>query len=215
MQKIIKIISKLVLILLLIIPALAIQIASKSDIVIGLTSLVQEYLLWYLLALLSLKSLSIVYPPLPGMVFTVTSIPLIGWQLAYLIDILGSALGTTIAFFLGQKYGYTILKKVIGKEIANKVVSTKLKQNNQVEAAFFLRFAAGGILSDGLAWGASLIGFKYASFIVGYIASHLMTTLPIFYFIATSISFNSWIIVSLSTIIAWLIIYKFKGKYFE
>ena len=125
------------------------------------------------------------------------------WQLA------------TVSYFLGKKYGYTILKKVVGKFLADKIRAIKLKQRNQIEAALFLRFASGGLLSDGLAWGASLIGFRYVPFITGYIVSHFATTLPIFYLISASISYHSWLIGGVGVIVAWMILYRFKGRYFE
>ena len=192
-----------------------VQLASQSEIVISLSSTVQSHLPLYLVALLILKTSSIVYPPLPGVVLTLASIPLIGWERAYFIDITGSTIGATISFFLGKKYGSSILTRVIGKSLADKIVSVKLKQKNQIEAAIFLRFASGGMLSDGLAWGASLIGFKYPPFIIGYVISHVITTLPVFYLVAASISFDSWIVVASVAILAWFIIFKFKGRYFE
>lgn len=215
MGKTIEIVKKVAFVLLLILPALVIQLAAQTVIVINLVHFIQAYLIVYIFILLTVKALSIVYPPLPGVAFTITSIPLIGWQLAYVIDIAGSTLGASIAFFLGNKYGYSILQRVIGKTIADKIGKIKLKQRNQIEAAIFLRFAAGGMLSDGLAWGASLIGFKYPPFIVGYLISHVITTLPIFYLVAASISFNSWIIITAVGVFAWFIIFKFKGRYFE
>jgi uncharacterized membrane protein YdjX (TVP38/TMEM64 family) len=214
-QKIYIVLSKLVFVSFLILPALIIQMIIQSGALVGLFIFIHTYLPLYLLALLAIKAVSIVYPPLPGVAFTVASIPLIGWQYAYFIDFLGSTIGASISFFLGQKYGYSILNRVIGKTIADKIIKIKLKQRNQIEAAIFLRFAAGGMLSDGLAWGASLIGFKFLPFIVGFGIAHVITTLPVFYFVALSISFNSWVLVAVVTILAWLIIYKFKGRYFE
>ncbi len=104
---------------------------------------------------------------------------------------------------------------MVGQPLTEKIRHTQLKRTNQVEAAIVLRFATGGLLSDGLAWGASLIGFRYKSFIVGYLISHIITTLPIFYLVGVSMSFDSWIAVAAVAITAWLVMYKFKGRYFE
>jgi len=134
--------------------------------------------------------------------------------LAYLIDLTGSTLGSSIAFILGKKYGQSILSRVVGQGITEKIMNTKLKQGTQVEASIVLSFASVG-LSDGLAWGGSLIGFKFWPFALGRIMSHLLTTLPIFFLIAVSTSFNSWLIVAFATVLAWLMIFKFKGRYFE
>ena len=206
--------SRLGFVLLLILPAILIQFASHTSVVLNLSNFIQNYLILYLLVLLLVKLSSIVYPPLPGIAFTIASIPLVGWPLAYLIDLTGSTLGSSIAFILGKKYGQSILSRVVGQGITEKIMNTKLKQGTQVEASIVLSFASVG-LSDGLAWGGSLIGFKFWPFALGRIMSHLLTTLPIFFLIAVSTSFNSWLIVAFATVLAWLMIFKFKGRYFE
>ncbi len=203
------------LVALLVFPALLIQSTSNSVFVAEFAIIAQRNLVLYVPSLVLLKASSIVYPPLPGVVLTLASVPLIGWEPAYVIDIIGSGLGASTAYFLGKKYGYAILEKVVGQPLTEKIRHTQLKRTNQVEAAIVLRFATGGLLSDGLAWGSSLIGFRYKSFIVGYLISHIITTLPIFYLVGVSMSFDSWIIVSAVTITAWLVMYKFKGRYFE
>ena len=217
MHKFTKIVSKLILIILLILPAVILQIliSQNSNIVLGLVNFVRNYLVIYIVILLAIKVVGIVYPPLPGVAFTLTSIALIGWELAYAIDLVGSMLGASLAYFLGAKYGYRLLIKLFGKTLANKIANIKLKSQNQVEAGVVLRFAGGGILSDGLVWGAKLIGFRYKSFLIGYIISHLITTLPVFYLVSASITLNSWVVVVGVAILAWLVIYKFKGRYFE
>lgn len=215
MGKTTEIAKKVAFVLLLILPAFVIQLAAQTVIVTNLVHFIQTYLAVYVFILLIVKAVSIVYPPLPGVAFTIASIPLIGWELAYVVDIAGSTLGASMAFYLGNKYGYSILQRVIGRTITDKIGKIKLKQRNQIEAAIFLRFAAGGMLSDGLAWGAGLIGFRYLPFVTGYLISHVITTLPIFYFVAASVSFNSWIIITTVGIFAWFIIFKFKGRYFD
>ncbi len=214
-SKLFRVISKILFGLLLISPAFVFQFAAHTKAVQDFSSVVQLHLPLYLIALLLIKAVSIVYPPLPGAAFTLGSLPLIGWQLAYVVDVLGSFLGATLAFYLGKKYGYTLLNHILGKTLTDKIATIKLKPQNQVEASICLRLAVGGMLSDGLAWGASLIGFRYLPFIIGYLLSHTIVTLPIFYFIAAAISFNSWLILGTIMILAWLVIYLFKGRYFE
>jgi len=181
----------------------------------NLIHLADNYLPIYLLILLCLKALGVIFPPIPGAIFTLVSIPVIGWKLAYLIDLLGSTIGVCVAFYLGKKFGYTLLYRFVGTKITNKISKIKLKQNNQIESAIFLRFATGGLLSDGLAWGGGLIGFSFVPLLIGFTVAHLVLTLPIFYLVAFSISLNSGYIIAITAILAWLVILKFKGRYFE
>src|SRR3989344_6900096 len=63
-------------------------------------------------SLLVAKIAAIVWPPLPGSLFTFGAIPFIGWFQSYLVDMIGSLIGASIAYFLGKKYGYPFLKKI-------------------------------------------------------------------------------------------------------
>ena len=191
------------------------QLWAKTESVHQLIEVIHRYLPLFLIMVMFAKAASILYPPLPGVVFTLTLIPLVGWELAYLFDLIGSLIGASASYFLGQKYGLTILKRVLGKTLTTKIAKVTLKPINQIEAAIMLRLAAGGLLSDGLAWGASIIGFRFKPFIVGYAISHALTTAPVFYALGASLSLHSWALFLAVAGLSWLVIFKFKGRYFE
>ena len=210
-----RIIKILVIVAFIFLAPAVVYFTTQSQGVHGLISTIQQYRGAFLVLLLVAKSVSIIYPPLPGAILTLGAIPVVGWQWAYTIDILGSTTGATIAYFLGQKYGEPILRWAISEKFTNKLTSIKVKEEGQFWTAFMLRIASGGMLSDGLAWGASLIKLRYPPFIVGYLSSHLLTTLPVFYLLSLSISVKSWIYLLPAALVAIILIYKFKGKYFE
>jgi len=108
-----------------------------------------------------------------------------------------------------------VYRKGVGEKISNAILKTKLKQINQFESAIFFRLASGGMLSDGLAWGASIIGFRLFPFIIGYTVTHIITTLPLFYIIYESISVSSWFVGGVLLVVSWLILIRFKGRYLE
>lgn len=202
-------------ILLLLIPAYLFQIVARIDSIERLIFLIQSNLLLYLVGLFLLKMASIIYPPLPGVVVTLASVPIIGWETAYMIDILGSAFGSTIAYFLGKKYGFSLIETIMGTGMKNQITKIRIKKTNQIEASIMLRFATAGLLSDGLSWGASLIGFSYRSFIVGYVISHILATFPIFLAIGFAVSLQSWLILLVVAVFAIGAMFKWKGRYFE
>jgi uncharacterized membrane protein YdjX (TVP38/TMEM64 family) len=211
-----KVFLKIVVVILLLVAVpLVFTKVLQLPFFIQLMETVKEYLIPFVCLLLVLKTVSIVYPPLPGGVITMGAIPFIGWELAYAVDIIGSTTGALTAYFLGKRYGKRILQWVLGEGLTNKITSLKVKEKNQIEAAFVLRVASGGMLSDGLAWGASLIGLRAVPFTIGYVSSHVITTLPIFYLVSVSTKFDSWILIAPIVGLAWLAMYKLKGKYFE
>ncbi|PIP87820.1 hypothetical protein COW80_03830, partial [Candidatus Beckwithbacteria bacterium CG22_combo_CG10-13_8_21_14_all_01_47_9] len=101
------------------------------------------------------------------------------------------------------------------EKLLTKIKAVKLKSGNQFEAAFVLRTASGGALSDTLAWGASLIGLRYWPYLLGHLANHVLATLPLFVLVGWSVKLNSWLLIGPVMLIAWLLVWKFKGRYFE
>jgi len=116
---------------------------------------------------------------------------------------------------LGKKYGEKLIKWIAGENLLAKIKAVKLKPGNQFEAAFVLRTASGGALSDTLAWGASLIGLRYFPYLLGHLVNHILVTLPIFLLVGFSIKVHSWLLIGPVMLIAWLLVWKFKGRYFE
>lgn len=200
---------------ILLVPAIFLQYFSDSELFHAIELYVENYWWLYTVSIISVKAISIVYPPLPGVAASISAIPFIGWQQAYILDLIGSIFGASISYFLGKKYGISLLRKVVGEGITQKLVDLKLKDRNQLEAVIVLRIAAGGMLSDGLAWGASVVGFSYRSYITGHTISHILTTVPVFYLIAVSSSVRSWIGLAFAAVVAWGLIFVFKGRYFE
>jgi uncharacterized membrane protein YdjX (TVP38/TMEM64 family) len=210
-----RIVKVLTVIGFLLLVPLIIKLFVNQELFVHLNSLLEERFVLFLILLLITKASSIVYPPLPGAIFTLGSLPLLGWEWAYTVDVIGSMLGASIAFLLGSRYGKRLITWATGDKITQKITSIKVKKDRQIEASILIRIASGGILSDGLAWGASLIGFRYKPFIIGYLISHLLTTLPLFILLSLSISVQSWAILLPIAALVWFLLYKFKGRYFE
>jgi uncharacterized membrane protein YdjX (TVP38/TMEM64 family) len=212
----VRVVLKLLLILFFVVISLVVFVAifrfSKLD---HVTKLVKANPVVFVVTLVATKAISIAYPPLPGSLLTAGTISIIGWEAAYAIDLIGSTLGVVLAYFLGRRYGNNILLWVLGEKITDKIKSIKVKDRKQIQTAFIMRIAMGGILSDGLAWGASMVGFRFFPFVMGYILSHLLISAPVFYFISKSIEVSSWAIALPAMLLAWLLIFIFKGKYFE
>lgn len=201
--------------IIFLVPAVFIQFFSDSELFHQIETYVHEYYYLYIFSILFVKAASIVYPPLPGVAATLSTIPFIGWQQAYMLDLVGSIIGVSISYHLGKKYGESILRRVLGDKLTDKMIAIKLKQTNQLEALLVLRIAAGGMLSDGLAWGASLIGFSFIIYLIGHVLVHVVTTIPVFYLLSISSYVHSVLGLGAAALLAWGLLIVFKGRYFE
>lgn len=185
------------------------------------TPIFQEFIVWaqanlllFFLILVAIKIVAIVWPPLPGGLLTLGSIPVIGWELAYLSDFSGSIIGSIIAFYLGKKYGYKFLNRFFDDKTIEKIKNIKIKKNRELESVIVLRII-GGTLVEVVCYGAGLLNIKFHNFIIGTSISHLMFGIPAFYLTSNILHVQNALINASIIVLAILFFRKIKGRYFE
>lgn len=175
----------------------------------------RQNLILYTIIVITFKVIAMVYPPLPGSVITVGSIPVFGWFGAYLTDFAGGLIGASISYFIAKKYGRKIVESLITDETLKKLEQTKVKHKREIEAVIVMRILGGASIVEVVNYGAPLVNISFKSFIAGYFISHPITTLPIFYFANSFFAGNNTIFTIGIAIISLLVLYKIKGRYFE
>ena len=186
----------------------------KSSYFVHFVEWSKEYFFIYFFLLVVIKSIGIIWPPIPGGILTLGSIPVIGWYYAYLADFIGSMIGSSIAFYLGKKYGFTFLEKLFDSKTLEKLKSQKVKKHKEFEAIFLMRIL-GGTLIEVVCYGAGLLKIRYSTFIVASAISHIVFGVPT-YFVANNIfTFRNVLVNVLTLIVAILLLRKMKGRYFE
>ena len=174
----------------------------------------QQNLLVFYLTLFSVKVIAIVWPPIPGSLLTLGSISLIGWLPAYLVDLAGGLTGASIAFFLGEKYGYPFLEKLFNPELVEKIKQIKIRRNREIESVFLGRVAGGGNIMELVCYGAGVLRIRFRSFLIASFLTGLLT-IPIYYLGGNIFSGNSILVGVAFGLITLFIFYKLKGRYVE
>ena len=167
------------------------------------------------LIIVFLKVLSLVWPPLPGAVFTLGSIPIMGIRNAYLSDFTGNIIGSSISFYLGKKYGYRFLHKLLGEDAVKKIRSFKIKKKKELEAVFVMRVFTGLVGLEVISYGSGLIGVGFFSFLVASVLSHLVVGIPIFVLVGSAIQTQSYIFSGVLLVLGLILVWKLKGRYLE
>jgi uncharacterized membrane protein YdjX (TVP38/TMEM64 family) len=162
-----------------------------------------------------IKVLGIVWPPVPGGIFTISSIPFLGWQLAFLLDLIGSTTGGVIAYWLGQKYGYKFLNKMFGMNVANKVRLIRIKEGKEIEAIFMYKILFGNVILEIIYYGAGVLKINFPKFLIGSILAHIIVGIPSFYLVDNLFSGKNVTITIIGVLIAIIFVIKTKGRYFE
>src|SRR3989344_1180100 len=176
----------------------------------GFVAWSQHYLWLYFIVLVFFKTLAIVWPPLPGGLFTLGSVAVIGWQYAFLGQVVGGLIGGSIAYFLGRKYGFVMLGIIFDEATLERIKKIKIYKHREFEALFFLRIFTTTI-SEAISYGSGLIGIGFRNFFFATLCGFVFE-LPIFY-LAQSIlqGQNLWLSGALF-LVAGLLFYKLQGR---
>lgn len=168
--------------------------------------------------LILLKIISIVWPPIPGGLITISAIPLVGWQNAYFSDLIGSVLGSSITYFLGKKYGYKLLNRLFDEKVIEKIKKIKIKKSKELEAIFTLRILTGSLFMEAITYGAGVLRIGFSNFLIATVISHLLVGVPSYFLFAqiSTVGFSqTWLVNVALFAIAFFVMYKLKGRYFE
>lgn len=188
---------------------------SKTHYFLNLDAWIKSNLVLYIVSLFLVKISGIIWPPISGGVFTLASIPFIGWELAFAIDMTGSTVGGVVAYKLGEKYGYPFLNKILDTNIVEKIKKIKIKKGKEIEAVFIYRLLFGSVIVEAIYYGAGVLRINFYKFIAGMTLSHLLTGIPIFFLASTIFSGANVFLSIFLAGLALIFIIKTKGRYFE
>lgn len=165
---------------------------------------VQAYFWQYFIFLVFIKIGAIVWPPFPGGVFTFASIPIIGWFNAFLADAIGSLIGATLAYYLGRKYGKSLIKKLFDESMVSKIDSIRVVREKEVEAVLVCRFLYSAI-GEVIMYGSGLLHVRFRNF---FAASVVFTAAqaPVYFIVSSAyerFSFGVFVI----TIVAGIVLF--------
>jgi len=173
----------------------------------------QQNFILYFTILVMLKIIAIVWPPLPGGLLTLGSIPVIGWFNAYLADLIGGLIGASIAYYLGSKYGHNFLKKLFDDKVIDKIYKVKIVKNKEYEAILLLRLFSSAI-SEAISYGSGLLKIRFKNFFLATLTAAFLY-MP-FYYLADGIFNGKNVVINAVLILSiGAVLYKLRGRYFE
>jgi uncharacterized membrane protein YdjX (TVP38/TMEM64 family) len=177
------------------------------------TAWAQQNFWLYFGVLVCIKVIAIVWPPLPGGLLSLASVPVIGWLPAFFAETIGGLAGSSVAYYLGKKYGYAFLRKVLDEKIVLKIRSIKMTGKRELEAIFFLRLFT-GLIAEAVSYGSGVIGVKYRNFFLGTLVAEIVF-MPAFYFASEIIAGKNLAIYAPAVLILAVVFWKVRGRYFE
>jgi uncharacterized membrane protein YdjX (TVP38/TMEM64 family) len=168
-----------------------------------------------MMVLIVVKILGIIIPPIPGGVITVGAVPFIGWQLAFLSDFIGGMIGSVIAYYLGKKYGRSILEKLFDQKAVDKIYTIRIKPNREIESIFVLRFLFGSLIAEVICYAAGVLGVNFKSFVIGSIIYHIAIGVPAYFLVSNLLHNKNMIFNLILLVIAVPLFFVLRKRYFE
>lgn len=165
------------------------------------------------LILIGIKIIGIIWPPLPGLVFTVGAIPVIGWVPALLVDMVGAFLGTCLVFWLARLYGPRVILNVFGESGLKQSQRIKFNPKNELEALIIMR-VFGGPISEMVSYAAGITNITFTHFVMGTIFSYLLIGIPLFYLAGIAFSNGGLLFGVIPLFVGIMILYVFRERYF-
>ncbi len=182
-----------------------------------------EYIAWFaethtyaLIALLVLiKIIGLVWPPVPGGIATVLAIPFIGWQMAYLIDLVGTIIGAVLCYLIAKKWGYSLLSHIFDTATLEKIASAQVTENRQAEFGFTMTILSRLVMTEISFYAAGILRLNFWKFMLGAVGSHVLLTLPSYYFAKTVLETTSPASFFVGLLLLIPLVFIVKKRYFE
>lgn len=163
--------------------------------------------------LVVIKVFGIVWPPIPGAILTIGSIPFLGWFSAYLADFIGNYLGSSVAFYIGARWGFVFMDKIFDEDTIRKIRRIKIKSDREIEAIFVLCLF-GGIIFEAICYGSGLLKVKYKNFVIGTILSNI-AWLPWFYLAKDIFAKRNLYVSVIGLLVLILVMLHLRHRFFE
>lgn len=175
----------------------------------------QQYFIVLVLLIISVKVIGIIWPPLPGGLVSMALIPLIGFIPAYLADLTGSLMGSAVGYFIGKKYGKSLIEKIAGEGIAEQASRLKIKEGKEMEAIIVLRVIGAAVLVEAVSFGSGMLKIDFRKFLIATFISHLIVVLPAFYIYSRIYQIQNSQFLAAILLLSIPLLWKLKNRYFE
>lgn len=157
-----------------------------------------------------IRSLAIIIPPIPGIVFDLAGILIFGWFWGFIYAEIGTMLGAMAAFFIARRFREPVIKRIC---FLKKAVDweKKFSENKKFWVLVAFRLPTNTAF-DYISYAAGLTTIKPIVFFFSTLLGNIPSTFLVYYF--GGLSFQKGIYYSIAflatLLIFWLIFWKTK-----
>ena len=171
--------------------------------------LLQVYPLLAPLIFILIRSLGVIFPPIPGIILDAVGIYFFGWKLGFIYAEIGVVGGAVVAFWIARKYREPVVRRFIALQKLHAWEDT-LSEQKKFWSLVGLRLITGPLLFDYINYVAGLTKINFGKFLIATIVGSLPVMIPIYYFGDKLLSHSFYLI---STFILVVLIISFAQKW--
>ena len=171
--------------------------------------LLQTYPLIAPLIFILIRSLGVIFPPIPGIILDAVGIYFFGWKLGFIYAEIGVVGGAVVAFWIARKYREPVVRRFVTLQKLHAWEDT-LSERKKFWSLVGLRLITGPLLFDYINYVAGLTKINFGKFLVATIVGSLPVMIPIYYFGDKLLSHSFYLI---STFILVVLIISFAQKW--
>ncbi|MBI4692086.1 MAG: TVP38/TMEM64 family protein [Candidatus Terrybacteria bacterium] len=127
-----------------------------------------------------IRSLAIVFPPIPGIAIDIPGILVFGWLLSFIYAEIGIMLGAMIAFWIARKFREPLVKKFIPLQRLHEW-ENKLSENQKFWALVAVRLPTNPLF-DYISYAAGLTRISSIKFFLSTLIGNVPSVFLVFYF---------------------------------
>jgi len=166
----------------------------------SLIQLLQTYPLLAPLIFIIIRSLGVIFPPIPGIILDAVGIYFFGWKLGFVYAEIGVVGGAMVAFLIARRCREPVVRRFVTLQKLHAWEDT-VSERKKFWSLVGLRLITGPLLFDYVNYVAGLTKINPLKFLVTTIIGSLPVMIPIYYFGDKLLSHSIYLIITFITVV--------------
>ncbi len=166
------------------------------------------------LVLSLVKFIGIVYPPIPGGLFLIASVPFLDWKIPFFANVIGSVFGGVVNYWVARVFGESAVKNLLGAVWWERLRKVKIRKGREFEALILARVGLAGAL-EGVQYMAGLLRVNFLWYLLASLLSDIIIGFLFFWLLSKGFKLFSLPLSVFLSLLLLLLLWKGKGRYLQ
>lgn len=127
-----------------------------------------------------IRSSSVIFPPIPGIIFDLAGIATFGWVLGFIYAEIGIMLGATVAFWIARKFREPVVKRITSLKKVHQW-ENRVSENKKFWTFVAIRLPTNALF-DYISYAAGFTKISFTKFFFSTLLGNIPSVFLVFYF---------------------------------